>query len=57
MPGEVQSDAKRDNNRIPILIGVSSVTGTINGVSYVAGVTPVMIAVDPVTHYVIAEIV
>jgi hypothetical protein len=42
-------NAPRDNNRVTVMMGVSSQTTTINGISYVAGVTPVPIAVDPVT--------
>lgn len=42
-------NAPRDDNRVTVMMGVSSQTVTINGINYVAGVTPVPIAVDPST--------
>lgn len=36
----------RDENNVPVLMGVSSVTATINGVNYVQGVTPVEVYAD-----------
>jgi len=56
MAGEVRSDAPRDNNRVPILLGVSSATVTVNGIDYVAGVTPVPVTVDPATNRIKVEI-
>lgn len=53
----VRSDAPRDENRVTVLIGVSSSTGTVNGISYVTGVTPVPVAVDPTTHAIVIEAV
>lgn len=48
-------NATRDDDRVPVIMGVSSQTVTINGVNYVTGVTPVPIAVDPVTGKIILE--
>jgi hypothetical protein len=47
--------AKKDENRVPTLIGVSSETTTINGVVFTEGVTPVPVAVDPITGAIILE--
>jgi hypothetical protein len=55
MAGEVRSNATRDENRITVLLGVSSITVTVNGINYVAGITPVMVAIDPVTHRIKVE--
>lgn len=44
-----QQNAPRDDNYVPVLMGVSSQDTVINGVTYVKGVTPVPIAVDPTT--------
>ena len=45
-----RTTASRDNNRHVVLTGVASSTVTVDGVSYVAGVTPVPIAVNPSTN-------
>jgi len=45
-----RTNAPRDDNRVTVLIGVASETITIGGVDFVEGVTPVPIAIDPVTH-------
>ena len=55
MSGVVRSDAPRDNNRVPVLVGVASQTITVNGINYVKGVTPVPVAVDPTTNAIIGE--
>jgi len=39
--GNNDNSANRDENNIPTLIAVSSVTATVNGVNYIEGVTPV----------------
>jgi len=39
--GNNDNNANRDNNNVPTLIAVSSVTTTVNGVDYIEGVTPV----------------
>ena len=48
--------AKRDANRVPTMIGVSSQNTTIAGKVFVAGTTPVPIAVNPTTGAIILEI-
>jgi len=48
--------ATRDENREAVIMGVSSQTITIDGVSYIEGVTPVPIAFDPVTHEMVVEV-
>lgn len=45
----------RDDNRVIVIMGVSSVNTTIGGKTYVAGQTPVPIAVSPVTNALIVE--
>lgn len=50
-----KTNAVRDDNRVPVLIGVSSETITIGGVDFIEGITPVPIAVNPVTHRMIVE--
>lgn len=39
-------NAPRDSNFVPVLVGVSSATTTVNGISYVQGVTPVTAYAD-----------
>ncbi len=51
------TDAPRDNNRQPVLMGVADRTGTYNGKDYVEGVTPVPIAVDPTTNRMKVDII
>ncbi len=48
--------APRDENRNPTLIGVSSVTTTINGIVFTQDETPVPIAVNPATGAVKVEV-
>lgn len=55
MAGSERSNASLDQNRVPTLIGVSSVTDTINGIEFIEGVTPVPVAVNPVTGAIIVE--
>lgn len=50
-----QTEAQKDGNRVSTLIGVSSTTETIDGVSFVEGVTPVPVAVNPATNKIILE--
>ena len=50
-----KTNSPRDENRIPVIIGVASETVTIGGVDFIEGVTPVPVAVDPVTHRVQVE--
>lgn len=38
--------AVRDQNNVPVLMGVASATITVNGVDYIQGVTPVMAYAD-----------
>lgn len=45
-------DGKRDGNNTIVVMGIASQTVTVDGVSYVAGTTPVPITVDPVSGYV-----
>lgn len=40
------ANALHDDNSRPTLIAVSSTTGTVGGISYVQGVTPVVVYVD-----------
>lgn len=47
--------APRDDNRVPTLIGVSSTTETIGDINFVAGITPVPIAVNPSTNKILLE--
>ena len=47
--------APKDDNRVSTLLGVASTTTTVSGVSYTAGITPVPIAVNPVTGAIIVE--
>ncbi len=56
MPNSRNIDV-RDENRVTTMMGVSSATTTINGIAFVAGVTPVPIAVDPVTNIIVTETV
>lgn len=49
-------NSQRDGNEVPTLIGVSSVTTTYDGVAYVAGVTPVLWAIDPTTGRALVDI-
>ena len=44
-----KNKAPKDENRVPVVMGVSSTTTTIDGVSFVEGETPVPVAVNPVT--------
>lgn len=44
-----RDSAKKDDNRVPTMIGVSNQTTTISGKSFVQNETPVPIAVDPAT--------
>ena len=39
-------NAIRDENGVPVLMGVSSTTATVDGIDYVEGVTPVTIYVN-----------
>lgn len=39
-------NAVRDGNFVPVLMGVASETITVNGISYVQGVTPVEVYAD-----------
>ena len=50
-----KTKAERDENREPTLIGVSDSTETISDVDFEEGVTPVPVAVNPVTHAVILK--
>lgn len=52
---EPKQNAPRDGNFVPVIMGVASATMTVSGVDYVAGITPVPVAVDPVTHELIVE--
>lgn len=47
--------AKRDENRVTTLIGVSSETVTIGTIDFVTGETPVPVAVNPVTGAILAK--
>lgn len=40
------TNALRDENSVPTLLAVSSATTTVNGVSYVQGITPVVVYAD-----------
>lgn len=40
------ANALHDDNNRPTLIAVSSVTGTVGGIAYVQGVTPVVVYTD-----------
>ena len=44
-----KNKAPRDENRITVIVGVSSSTTTLDGIDFVEGETPVPIAVNPVT--------
>lgn len=39
-------NAPRDENGVPVLMAVSSTTATVGGISYVQGVTPVVVYAD-----------
>ncbi len=47
--------AKKDENRVPTMIGVSSETITIGSTDFIQDVTPVPIAVNPTTGAVLLE--
>ena len=47
--------AKREENRVPTLIGVASTTVTIGDTNFVQDVTPVPVAVNPVTGAILIE--
>ncbi len=47
--------AERDENRVTTLIGVASETIEINGINYIEGITPVTVAVNPITGAIIVE--
>ena len=47
--------AKREENRVPTLIGVANQTITIGDTNFVQDVTPVPIAVNPATGAVVLE--
>ena len=47
--------AKRDENRVTTLIGVSSETTTIGGIIFVTGETPVPVAVNPTTGAILTK--
>lgn len=48
-------DAERDQNRTTTIMGVASETITIGDITYVEGITPVNIAVNPTTGAIIVE--
>lgn len=47
--GNNKGNAMKDENGVAVLIAVSSVTATVNGVNYIQGVTPVEVYGDPAT--------
>jgi len=56
MAGSQRDKAAIDENRVGTLIGVSSETITLNGIDFIEGITPVPVAVNPLTYAVIVEV-